>query len=417
MSSEIECRFCGSKDIWKSGHVEVNKQKKQRYQCKSCNKKFRIDNELESESYVKCMICGQYFLFINNSHLKLHNLNMKQYKERYPNIEVSSNLLKKELSIGLGRYFSDPVNRKKLSKKKLEWFKNNPEKVEELKRKIRKSTQTKEFRKLRSKLSKEWIKNNPEKWNEIKKEITEKSRTPEMRRHMSKKTTEWFENYPEEWKETNEKRIKKLKSIKFRRKRSEEMKRYFKEHPELKKEHSKKLIKWFKNHQKEWEIVKKKMSITRSKPEFRKKISKVMKKYSEDHPELKEEHSKRMKKLFSNEEWVRGWFKKSNIKPNKPEKILIKLLKEKNLPYEYVGDFKFMIGSKNPDFINIDKKKVIELFGHFWHLEKIEGSIKKHIEERKNHFKKHGYNTLVIWDYELKDPTKVIEKITEFDKI
>jgi hypothetical protein len=33
---------------------------------------------------------------------------------------------------------------------------------------------------------------------------------------------------------------------------------------------------------------------------------------------------------------------------------------------------------------------------------------------RKDHFKKYGYNCLVIWSEELKNPEKVIEKMKVF---
>lgn len=61
--------------------------------------------------------------------------------------------------------------------------------------------------------------------------------------------------------------------------------------------------------------------------------------------------------------------KSNNLKPNKKEKLLTKLL-NKILPneYKYVGSGKIIIGSFIPDFININgQKKIIEFFGDYWH--------------------------------------------------
>lgn len=191
---------------------------------------------------------------------------------------------------------------------------------------------------------------------------------------------------------------------------------YFEEHPEAKKKQSKKMVKWIENHPEEWEIIKKRSANTRRELKFRKKISKIVKGYLENHPEVGKGHSRRMKKLFKDQKWVKEWAKRRGIKPNKPEKILIRLLKEKNLPYKYVGNFKLMIGNKNPDFVNFDKKKLIELFGHFWHSERVE-NVDKHVKGRKDYFKKHGFDTLIVWDNELNDPERVVDKIIKFDKI
>ena len=50
--------------------------------------------------------------------------------------------------------------------------------------------------------------------------------------------------------------------------------------------------------------------------------------------------------------------------------MVIELLKNNNLEYDFVGDGKIMIGTKNPDFINIKIKKIIEVFGDYWHTKK-----------------------------------------------
>ena len=75
--------------------------------------------------------------------------------------------------------------------------------------------------------------------------------------------------------------------------------------------------------------------------------------------------------------------------------------------YPFVGDGKFFIGTKNPDFVNISQKKVIEAYGGYWHKPEEE-------QQRIGLFAEEGYQTLVIWDYELKDMDKLKEKILKF---
>ena len=105
---------------------------------------------------------------------------------------------------------------------------------------------------------------------------------------------------------------------------------------------------------------------------------------------------------------------KHNRKPNKPENKLIKLLNTV-LPkeYKYVGDGKIRIDTFNPDFINCNgQKKIIELYGDYWHNKPDELERNK---RRIKVYKKYGYETLVIWEKELKDLDKLKAKIKEFN--
>ena len=98
--------------------------------------------------------------------------------------------------------------------------------------------------------------------------------------------------------------------------------------------------------------------------------------------------------------------------PNKDELKLNKILKT-NWPKEwkFVGDGKVWIQGKNPDFININGKKlIIELFGNRWHEE-------KEADERKKIFAKYGYQTFILWDYELKNKKKTTQMLENFINI
>lgn len=101
--------------------------------------------------------------------------------------------------------------------------------------------------------------------------------------------------------------------------------------------------------------------------------------------------------------------------PNKAEKLLDSLLQD-NFPGEwrFVGDGKVIIDGLCPDFINCNgKKKIIELFGEYWHKER---NIRYNYTEegRTEIFGQFGYGLIVIWSGELKDPNAVIEKIAAF---
>jgi len=105
------------------------------------------------------------------------------------------------------------------------------------------------------------------------------------------------------------------------------------------------------------------------------------------------------------------WMSKMRHFPNKKEKELNDIL-QLHFPNEwkYVGNGYTWINGKNPDFLNINgKKMLIELFGDYWHR----GDDGK---ERVNHFAKHGFKTLIIREYELKDKDIIINNINEFIK-
>ena len=84
-----------------------------------------------------------------------------------------------------------------------------------------------------------------------------------------------------------------------------------------------------------------------------------------------EKHKENMK-LGSKKKWENPVYREKQIKlilkgshtsPNKCETFLNNLL-QRLLPnqYDYVGDGKFIISGKCPDFINIKKRKLIELY-------------------------------------------------------
>lgn len=106
----------------------------------------------------------------------------------------------------------------------------------------------------------------------------------------------------------------------------------------------------------------------------------------------------------------------TNAKPNKAERRLVQIIQDHNLPYKYVGNGVVWFEGYNPDFINVDGHKgVIELFGDYWHTAGAR-TIRAWEGDRAYHFAKYGFRTLVIWEGELKDESKVASKIKRFTR-
>ena len=137
------------------------------------------------------------------------------------------------------------------------------------------------------------------------------------------------------------------------------------------------------------EVVEK-VKLTRIKKGINRKISEIMK------------NGGALKARISNKE-----------KPNKPEKIIINLIKQYNLNFIYVGNSKIWFDGEtqsfNPDFINEENKKIIEFFGDYWH-----GNTQEDDKERLKTYSQYGYKTLVIWENELKSPIQIVNKIKNF---
>ena len=111
-------------------------------------------------------------------------------------------------------------------------------------------------------------------------------------------------------------------------------------------------------------------------------------------------------------EYVRRWFLANHIKPNEPERFLSNLLQQ-FLPneYKYVGNGEFILAGKCPDFMNINgKKKIIELYGDYWHKG-------QNPQARIGLFAEYGYSTLIVWEHDLKDSKSMVNKLLEFNGV
>lgn len=152
--------------------------------------------------------------------------------------------------------------------------------------------------------------------------------------------------------------------------------------------------------------------------EIRRKISLAQKGKKRGNVPINVRHkiAESLKKKWQNKEYRELALKKiisANMKkPTKPEVRLGQIIEEVcPSQYKYVGNGVCIIGGKIPDFLNVNgQKKVIEMYGTYWHRN-------HNPQDRINHFKDYGYDCLIIWQHELKEPLsdKVIESIKGFN--
>lgn len=117
--------------------------------------------------------------------------------------------------------------------------------------------------------------------------------------------------------------------------------------------------------------------------------------------------SRKRKQKFKDPKFLKQFKKSISKKPTTIEKIINELVESQG--YKYTGNFSVWVDGKNPDFINESDKKIIEVFGDYWH---------KPIDEfiRYKHFKKNGYKLLVIWEHEIyKNFENVRRRFFKFD--
>lgn len=120
---------------------------------------------------------------------------------------------------------------------------------------------------------------------------------------------------------------------------------------------------------------------------------------------------------------VQKILKGANREPNRKELRLGQLI-DMACPNEYIytGDGGFAIGGKIPDFTNVNgHKKVIELFGDYWHGDALyngQVQMKWHRTEEgcRETYAHYGFDCLVIWEKELKSQTveQLVSRIREF---
>lgn len=107
-------------------------------------------------------------------------------------------------------------------------------------------------------------------------------------------------------------------------------------------------------------------------------------------------HPRDWLKNIAYDELLRRVAEGSARKPTSLEQRFIDIIKQYDIPFRYVGDGQIWINGLCPDFINCNgKKQLIEVFGNYWHQPEDE-------EQRKRHFARYGFNTLVLWEDDIK---------------
>lgn len=134
---------------------------------------------------------------------------------------------------------------------------------------------------------------------------------------------------------------------------------------------------------------------------------------------------KRQKRLWQDPVYrksqIGAIFSGHKLLPNKPEKILDKVLQEL-FPnqWKFVGDGGLWVISNekclNPDFVSANgQKKIIEVFGDYWHGVSRTGiSNELHEQQRIDCFAHAGYQTLIVWQHEFEDIELLNKKLIEF---
>jgi very-short-patch-repair endonuclease len=117
--------------------------------------------------------------------------------------------------------------------------------------------------------------------------------------------------------------------------------------------------------------------------------------------------SKRRKQAKTNNNWK--YAKNYRKSPNKIEKEFMVFL-NKNWPnqYKFTGNKYNFVLNKKPDFTHVSEKKIIEIFGDYWH----KGD---NPQDYIDYYKAFGYNCLIFWEHEINNNlAHVLEEIKKW---
>lgn len=334
---------------------------------------------------IKCEICGKEMAVVNWLHLRTHNISVDEYRLQYPDVVLFSDETKSKMSGALCEQYA------------------NGERVNALKEYM--AEHGEEHKKRMSVVMKE------------------KYASGERDRGIGRKVN-WSEKGMEslkvQGKRLGHSNIGKKQTVeavenrasKIRGKSYEEL--MGKEKADALKEDRKRCFNWVEERGLRTEVATRGSMAHRglmdTDPEYKEKY--LIK--------LRESHKGRWEKATKEERnsWVINWIKAAKMKPNNIE-LYIKEFLDFTYPNEwkYVGDGSVVLNGFNPDFINANgEKKIIEIFGDYWHSERVKHRTKEEEEQlRCSRYAEYGYETLVIWENEVKnDIRNVMKKINIF---
>ena len=106
------------------------------------------------------------------------------------------------------------------------------------------------------------------------------------------------------------------------------------------------------------------------------------------------------------------WDRLSRQEPNNAEMTLFGIMCYLGLPYKYTGNGQFILSGMCPDFIHLNSRKIVEMYGERWHLPQEE-------QERIELFARSDYQTLIIWYKELtpKGRTQLYKRLLDFEAL
>ena len=108
------------------------------------------------------------------------------------------------------------------------------------------------------------------------------------------------------------------------------------------------------------------------------------------------------------------WDRLSRQEPNNAEMTLFGIMCYLGLSYKYTGNGQFILSGMCPDFMHLDSRKIVEMYGERWHLPQEE-------QERIELFARSDYQTLIVWYKELapkKDSReKLYKRLLEFEAL
>jgi len=114
------------------------------------------------------------------------------------------------------------------------------------------------------------------------------------------------------------------------------------------------------------------------------------------------------KNPMSNPATVKRWVKANHLKPNSKE-LLLQFILDERLPGAYRLNVSQgnTVGNKVPDFVSTKGKRIIELWGDYWHR----GEDPKRL---RSYYVNLGYDALVVWEHELNRPKVVASRVVRF---
>jgi len=89
--------------------------------------------------------------------------------------------------------------------------------------------------------------------------------------------------------------------------------------------------------------------------------------------------------------------------PSSLEKKFQAIINKHNLPYKFVGDGSFIIGHRNPDFINTNSKKIaVEVYARYY-KKRHKLSIEEWKAERTKIFREYGWEIIYFDEVQVKE--------------